>query len=68
MTTDKMDSLLKLTEDIVTAADGITKHVMTVMDDIFEGKNEHPDPNIRKPDESNTKTDRETSSGSSAAN
>lgn len=51
-----MDSLLKLTDDIVTAVDGITGHVMATMDGIFQEQHEHTNTDTRKSDESDTKT------------
>ena len=56
---NKMDSLLKLTDDIIMAVEGITSHAKTVMTEIFEDENEHPNSDTREPDESlrETRTD-----------
>jgi len=51
---DKMDSLLKLTDDVITAVNGITSHMTTTMDGIFGNQNEHTNTDTRKPDESNS--------------
>ena len=38
---NKMDSLLKLTDDIIVAVDGIMGHVTGVLDEVFEFRDEH---------------------------
>lgn len=57
-----MDSLSKLTDDILTAIDGISNHVSSVLNEVFTDTNEPTNSDTRKSDESEPGSSQETTS------